>query len=1116
MKKNVRKKLLGVALAAFLAASAATALVSFTGIENVDVVHAIENVDEIPETASTEYFSSYAVGETVSINSYRVSVNGKMKSTYAVLQKDLTAYAFLSNEEDSLLYKFTEAGEYNLIYFYITDTQSRVVVKNIGFTVSAEQAYFDVVFEKEYMCNSELSVEASCIKGKQSVLAQVKVLSPFGDEVAPSNGIVRLAQNGVYSIKYTAELGGEKIEKTYYVRVTSTAYSYKDYFTAVNGTVNAVDDMQAPAYAKSGSGVGLTMDAVATVRYNNVIDLTGMTQDQDLIKLLPLCEGDYGIISQFSVQLIDIYDATNVVEWRFKRYARGESSWMGGYTYCNISYNGRLYALHPTKGLMVDNSTYGLGTRICCNAAYLKTNAGGMYYGYGPWARCQVNYKDRKFFTHASNTTTSLSYVQPEQNEVIDLDEATYVGYGNEWQGFTTGEVYLQIDIQATGVQSGCIVQEIAGQKLYGEMQDTGAPNLYFDVEENGSLPKGKMNEFYPFPAPSYSNDIMEGTKASPEYTVTKLEYELLQDRAYSEMTITDQAGFTPNIPGRYRITYQTTDESGNIGEKQTFFTIEEDLGNAEVVYSLNSDLYVGNTIIIPKISVEGLSYLVKKEESITYDGKEYATQAGESLFLNKAGQILIKCAYEDYLGNTYEIEEGYEVVALDKAITAVQGCVPKYALKGRTIVLPDYSAINYSKNENMAWTLTVDGKSIDTKTRAVTIEGENYKKLDVVYAVDGKEECYQITVIDAQHLSDRFYVTSGNAMLLNEKNNVVAQVSSNAEIEYVFPFILDNSDFNFGFDIDGEFESVDVYFEDYLDARQSLYLRLRKTASGIMAQINGEGQEFVVVPATKHGGYTFSYTHLKRAFQFETSVLAQKTLAGEIFEGFKSNRVNMRFVFNGVMQPTMMRFYQIGVVTFLSSFDAQNNLMNYVDSMFPVLVGEHSYLENSFKYGTTALIPGLEARTALSGGCINTLTITAPSGKVILSNVNGYNDYEIKLTEYGDYEIVYTVPFRATTKKYKYSFRVFKEDPPVIEIKTPLEKTYAYGESISLPEVTVTNVSNDYTVEYFISTPNGTMTALADGESITLNSYGTYVVSVFVTDEYNVTFKIWTFKVEG
>ena len=1116
MKKNVRKKLLGFVLAAFLAVSAVTALVSFTEIKNADVVYAIENVDEIPETSSTEYFSKYAVGETFCINGYKVSVNGEMKSTYAVLQKDLKAYASLSPEEDALVYKFTEAGEYNLIYFYVTETQSRVVVKNITFTVSADQAYFDVVFQKEYMLNSVISVATSCIKGSTSVTADLKVTSPFGDQVALSNGTLTLSQNGVYRIVYSAVIGGETFEKTYYVRASSTAQSYKDYFTSVSGTLNAVDDMQAPAYAKAGSGVGLTTDVISTVRFNNIIDLREMTQEQDLIKLLPLCEGDYGIISIFKIQLIDVYDSNNMIEWVFKRYAKGESAWMGGYTYCNISYNGRLYALHPTQGLMIDSSTYGVGTRICCNATYLKTNAGGMYYGYAPWARCQINYADRKFFAHVNNSTGALSYAIPEQKEIIDLDEASYVGYGNEWQGFTTGEVYLQIDIQATGTQSGCIVQEIAGQKLYGEVKDTGAPNLYFDVEENGALPKGLKDEFYPFPVPTYSNDIMEGTKAYPKYTVAKLEYELLQDRAYSEMTISSQEGFTPNIAGRYRITYQTTDESGNIGEKQTFFTIEEDFGNVEVVYSLNSDLYVGNTIIIPKISVEGLSHLVKKAESITYDGKEYAAQAGESLFLNKAGQILIKCAYEDYLGNTYELEEGYEVVALDKAITVLQGCVPKYALKGRTIILPDYSAINYSKNKNVTWSLTVDGVAIDTKTREVTINGDHDQKLDVVYTADGIEECYQITVIDAKYLSDRFYATTGSVAITNESNNVVANVQTNAEIEYIFPFILDKSNFNFGFDIEGAFESIDVYFEDYLDAEQKIFLRLKKTAVGVTAQINGEGQEFAISAATKHEGYLFQYDHHAHTFQFENLVAVKNTLAGKAFEGITSDRVNMRFVFNGVTSATAMRFYQIGTLTFLSTFDANNNLVAYTDAMFPILVGERSYLENDFTYGGTAIIPAMEARTPLSGGCKNTLTVTSPSGKVILNSVNGYNDYEIELTEYGVYEIVYTAPFRATTKKYKYSFRVFKEDPPVIELKTPLKETYAYGETISLPEVTVTNASNGYTVEYFVSTPNGTMTALTDGVPITLNSYGTYVLSVFVTDEHNVTFKKWTFKVEG
>lgn len=1120
MKKSVRKKLLGIVLASFLVAGTAGVAVSQRIEEKPNFVYAFDNVNELPATTSTEYFATYAVGETFTINSYKITLNGEEKTTYAILQKDFTVYASLSNQDDSSTYKFTEAGEYNLMYFYVTETHARVVVRNIALSVSAEQAYFDVAFEKEYSVNSAIEVEASCKKGEKSVSADVQVLSPFGTEVAVSGGSVTLSQSGLYTIKYTAQIDGESLEKTYYIHVISSAGSYKDYFTSVSGTVNAVDDMQAPAYAKAGSGVGLTTDVTATIRFNNVIDLTEMTAGQDVIKLLPLTEGDYGIISQFSVQLIDIYDSTNVIEWRFKRYSKGESSWLGAYTYCNIAYNGKLYALHPTKGLMVDSSTYGVGTRICCNAAYLKTNAGGMYYGYAPWARCQIDYSAKKFFTHANNSSGALSYVQPEQLEVIDLDEPSYVGYGNEWQGFTTGEVYLQIDVQASGAQSGFIVQEVAGQKLYGEMQDSGAPRIYFDAEENGMLPDGKTDTFYPFSSVSYTNDIFEGTKIAPEYTVTKLEYELLKDRAYTDIAIKDQDGFTPNKAGTYRVTYQVTDESGNVGERKAFFTIYDNLGAKGVEYEMDSNLYVGKTITIPTLEPQGLSYLVKREESILYVGKEYIQKAGEELLLDKAGEFVIKCDYEDYLGNTYQMEERYHVVALDQAITSLQGVVPKYALKGRTIVLPDYSAINYSKNEQVAWTLTVDGVAVNTTTREVTIDGDNYEKIDVVYTADGSEERYQITVIDAQYLSDRFYATEGNVAFSNEKTNVVAQMSNDATIEYVFPFVLDNSTFNFGFDIEGEFAYVDVYFEDYLDIEQSLFLRLRKKAIGeneqVTAQINGEGQEFVMTPATKHAGYTFSYSHADKTFQFESSVLAQTTLAGEKFEGFKSNRLNVRMVINGVTQATTLRFYQIGAVTFLSTFDSQDNLQKYVDSMFPVLVGARSYLENNFKYGSTALIPGLEARTALSGGCKNSLTVKSPSGKTVLNNVNGYNDYEIELTEYGAYELTYTVPFRATTKKYKYTFRVHKEEPPVIELVSTLYDTYAYGETLVFPEISVTNASAEYTVDYYITKPNGTMSAITKEEIIKLDQYGVYALSVYVTDEYNVTFKRWTFKVEG
>ena len=90
------------------------------------------------------------------------------------------------------------------------------------------------------------------------------------------------------------------------------------------------------------------------------------------------------------------------------------------------------------------------------------------------------------------------------------------------------------------------------------------------------------------------------------------------------------------------------------------------------------------------------------------------------------------------------------------------------------------------------------------------------------------------------------------------------------------------------------------------------------------------------------------------------------------------------------------------------------------------------------------------------------------------------------------------------------------KDEPPVIELASTLYDTYAYGETLVFPEITVANASAEYTVDYYITKPNGTMSAITKEDVIKLDQYGVYALSVYVADEYNVTFKRWTFKVEG
>ena len=1119
MKKRIRKTILNVLLTATFVAVGGATVSSVFKQDEVDSAYAIENVEQLSQTIAEDYSSTYAVGETVYISNYEVAVGGEKKKTSAVLQKDYAVCLAVQAGADGEAYKFTEAGTYALIYTYTDEQGRQTALKNVALTVRADAPYLDVGFEKEYLRNTEIPVEAKCYLQAQSAVAQVRVISPLGEEVSTKTGSFIAEINGVYTLSYTATVGGQAFEKTYKVRVTSEAETYKDYILPVSGVTATKDNVSAPEWAKTGTGVEVSMSNFGAFRFNNVIDLNALTKEDELIKMLPLGDGQYNAIKSFKIKLIDAYDETNIIEYQFipRHYSH---TWDSGWTYCNVSYKSTTYSLND-NGTVNLNSYYGMITSPVCNPALLESAiAGGVYYGYAPWVRCQVDYADKEFYVYGGR------FQHSKQKLVVDLDEPQHVGYGNEWAGFTTGEVYLQVEITSTGASSGCLVQEIAGQKLYGETQDTTAPYFGFEIETNGELPTGVTGKYYPFPAVDYSVDVIEGKNYAPAYTVTKIEREIARDYLYEEVKLTSQKGFIPEKEGIYRITYEVPDKSGNVGVREMTARVKDTLGEKGVSYALPKTLYVGQTVEIPTLTPTGMSTLVKREESVTYNGVDYAARAGETLFLDAAGTFVIKCSYTDHLGQTYETEKTYSVAVSSEAVTQLQGVVPKYVLKGREVVLPNYSAIDYSKEEgaagyNVSWTLTVDGKEVNTQTRAVAVEKNHGESVEVVYSVNGvAQERYEMTVIEGKYLSDRFYATSGTVEKSDQANYVELTTNADATVEYVFPFVVDknSSTFPFVFNMEASsiaFDSVDVYFEDNKNAEESVFIRIRKDSSaGYSAQINGEGATFALTQSKEVDGYQLEYNRTLRAFQFEQRVTVKETSAGAPFNGFTSGQVNVRFAFNGVTQTTKIKIYKMSTISFLSSYE-DGKLMEYVDVMFPIMIWSNgSYLSNDFTYGKEITLPGIEIKTPLSGGCKGELTVLSPSGKKVIDKANAYDAHTLTLDEYGTYKMTYTVPYRHTTRKYNYSFRVTKEETAEIALAGEWQTTRKIGETFALPNVTVTGAAEGYTVECYLVTPDGATKAIT--EALTLEQYGTYYFRVMVTDKHNVVTKSWKFTVEG
>ena len=1076
----------------------------------IEFVYTVENVEALSLTTTPEYFDTYGVGETIAINNYQT------ETLYAVLQKDYKVYALLTPETEQVTYTFEEKGTYNLIYYTKGADNQKTVMKNIRFTVG-DQPYIDIVFKSQYMINDTFSVKADCVYGTSKAEPTVRVTSPLGDDVPLTDLSAKLTQCGKYTISYTAQIEGLNVARTYYVNVVGSSNSHADYFLNVAGVTNVEAEIESPDYAVDGTGVRITGASSAIFRFANIIDLNSVEQTDNMVNILPLGTDGYSTLSKMVVRFIDVYDETNKVSYELTWQVQKDP-----HTYAKILYKTLAKAKKPVGQTgFYENTIYGLGA----GGVHFNVEKFCMvepYFGNVKWLRTQLDYEQRKFFL------TGGQVAKPdEQREILDLDDPSHVGYGNEWNGFTTGEVYLQVEMTGRGSQTGCIVQEIAGEKMYGETTSEKAPGTLFEVEENGKLPTGELDRYYPFPKVDYSVDTMEGKLASPAYEVLTLEYEVLPKLKYTTVALAGKDGFTPEKAGTYRIMYKIADSQGNEAEYYRFFDVIETLGEKGVVYdvSVPKNFKVGTYFTVPKLIKSGLSYLTKCEESISYNGKEYLDKAGEKVFLDVAGTIRVKGSYVDYFGESYEYEETYEVTASDETITEVKGIVPKYVVKGRTIVLPDMRAINYSKlptasDYQTPWQLLVNGNAIDTNLREYKVEQNHGESVAVEYKVGSQTiHTATMTVVEANYLSDRFYVSTGTVEKEDTLNGVVLNVSGDATVDYINPLLINTTTklpITFDFEENkANFEYVDVYYEDYLYSEIKVFVRITKKEDGYVGLVNAEGQSIPLNLSNTYKGYEILYNVKTNAFDFEMSKIIKTDVNGNPFNGFPSKRVNVSFKIHGATGETQMRISEMGAFGMLSSFDGET-LLKFEDKSIPSIVSEKTYRDNTWLYGDVVKMYAVEARTALSGLTTAKLTVTAPSGKKILNNVNAYNDYEFTIDEYGTYQIQYSVPFRSTTYKFNYSARVFKEELPEINIEGEFAQTYKKGDSLTVPKFTVTGVEETHTLTIYLIYPDLTMKTLSAGESVVLEKCGSYRLSITVADEYNTTFKSWNIKVEG
>ena len=750
-----------------------------------------------------------------------------------------------------------------------------------------------------------------------------------------------------------------------------------------------------------------------------------------------------------------------------------------------------------------------------------KDHRYGLGYGKAEWFCAQTDYANKCFHVNAG-----LGYNTRYSHLLMDLSDSEHVGFGNEWEGFTTGEVYLQVVMKNSYGKCGMIVSEVAGESMSGELSGGRMPAGFFlDSEEKGKAPNGMVGLNYRVPDVSHYVDALEGRVDAPTYSA-KLYKEIVSPILMEELPLeagtNSQYSFVPTEEGQYRLVYTLNDKTGNAFSREFTFTVEaQNAPSLEI--EIPEELNVGTYFTVPKLEVQNMSRLTYEKESIVYDGIEYAGKAGEKVLLNKATEIKVRCLYKDYLGQELKVEKVYEVLESERPILSIDGNVPKYVLKGQTIVLPDFSSITYKDGtavENKSdRKLTVEGEDVDLTSRKVKMTKGHGETVKVVYSSLGASQEFAIKVIEANYLSDRFYAASGEFIAVeNNKNYVQLTFDEDVRADFIHVIPLRaNEKFKFKFALpECNFDYADIRFTDFVDSSKELFIRLTKEKGALYAQLNGLGNK-VVLKADSENGLEYNITYDSAYGSFSPLFTINEYSNGYTFDAFPSDMFYISFDFVGVSEQSSVRILEIDGNKLASFYNSKNQLEKYDDYGTPSLIRTKSIYDTALTYGTVVSVPKILATSIFSGFTWAEITVISPSGKILLNGANAYNENDIVLEEYGAYTISYELGYLLTSSQIITEvFHVHKDTAVEISFKENFEQTFKVGDSLSIPELNIVGMEEDCKTKIYLIAPDYTMREVKEKEKLTFDRRGTYKLIVVTSDKFNIHSRVFEILVEG
>ncbi|MDR0426714.1 MAG: DUF4625 domain-containing protein [Clostridiales bacterium] len=888
------------------------------------------------------------------------------------------------------------------------------------------------------------------------------------------------------------------------------------------------------AYSANAGGTGKT-GLVANVTSPNdrivlreVVDLREKTKSDSLVSIvaLPGKEGaaDFGIVN---IYLIDAYDESNYVRVNVKPYPGLLNTTNTAFSLAAAS-NGQRLSGQERNATSVRVEEWGLWT-------YWKFFTANVSYGYQISFDCQEN---------------AVYVVDGADARLLaDFDDQRFFG-ANLWEGFTTGEVYIKIELNELQASAASVlIERYAGSPDLSQtaIRDTGAPRLTVDFGDysEADYPQGLKGYAYPLFRASafdlYAGAVDVDTQVYLNYYSGNPVAMNIDGRNYT---------FTPEVAATYHIVYSAADDRENTANKALPLPVGNSAGFGDISVSLNAyeaSCVIGDKYALPVIA--GVSNCIGNYSLAVSIANEGAALAAEDGFVRpvRVGGMTITYTVVDFLGRTVNQSVNVTVTAATKPTFMDEPVLPKYMVEGNKYTLPAVLARDYTDGSGRAVAVTV--KAQDKNGTAALVGGaytpwvaQDGGTVKITYeATAGGQTAsmpYTIPVYktrDGSAIDKTKYFVAQNGTLAGQATTMRLTASAPAA-SYEYINSVYSNEFSIAFIATANSKNIGkmrVKLTDYYDQNNAIGFDFIKQGTGVKLCLNGDETKVLEELATLSVGAKFSLRYdntNRRLYCFlasQSNVPVQTNLSGQAFNGFAANEYYLTVEFSGVSGTGSVDLDGMTGGIFNSDQDdwAGPNV-----SMRGDIGGDKTP-------DTVYALPEVFSWDAFDGKTDIYLTVTDPDFEPV-SDVSGTplsgklihgESYSIKLAKYGNYTVRYvSTDSDGNESRKSFVVAVIDGEKPVLSLKSAFPQSVKRGDKVHVPDIEVSDnkdAAQALTVHVFVISPNFEMhtfdiTFDADGkrkaQGFNANETGTYTVVYSVSDtEGNVTVAHYGIRVE-